>query len=94
MIVHFHYSSNPNSGEIRRIRNIDNEICNVLNSKCVEVEFYSMREGIRIKEDNRFKLSSNVFKKYYIPLMPFSGKCWIMQKICDIWTSIVIFVYI
>lgn len=52
MIVHFHYSSNPNSGEIRRIRNIDNEICNVSNSKCVEVEFYSMREGIRIKEDN------------------------------------------
>ena len=91
MIVHFHYSSNSNSGEIRRIRNIDNEICNVSNSKCVEVEFYSMREGIRIKEDNRFKLSSNVFKKYYIPLMPFSGKCWIMQKICDIWTSIVIF---
>lgn len=56
MIVHFHYSSNPNSCEIRRIRNIDNEICNVSNSKCVEVEFYSMREGIRIKEDNRFKL--------------------------------------
>lgn len=95
MILHFHFSSNPNSGEIRRIRNINNEICRVAHSKCIEVEFYSLRDRKLVNKEWRFSLTSNVVRKYYVPLIPFSGSSKIIQWICDLWTSIsVLFVYI
>ena len=95
MIIHFHFSSNPNSGEIRRIRNINNEICRVAHSKCIEVEFYSLRDRKLVNKEWRFSLTSNVVRKYYVPLIPFSGSSKIIQWICDLWTSIsVLFIYI
>ncbi|MGN9062897.1 glycosyltransferase [Segatella copri] len=95
MILHFHFSSNPNSGEIRRIRNINNEICRVAHSKCIEVEFYSLRDRKLVNKEWRFSLTSNVVRKYYVPLIPFSGSSKIIQWICDLWTSIsVLFIYI
>ena len=62
MIIHFHYSPNPNSGEIRRIRNIDNEICNIAKTKCIEVEFYSLRDRKLVKKTWRFNLTDNVVR--------------------------------
>ena len=94
MILHYHYSCNPNSGEIRRIRNINNEFCKVAADKSVEVEFYSLRDRGNIKNKWKFMLSENVCKKYYIPLLPFSGKSKHLQRLCDLWTSLVIlFIY-
>ena len=95
MILHFHFSSNPNSGEIRRIRNINNEICRVAHSKCIEVEFFTLRDRKLVNKEWRFSLTSNVVRKYYVPLIPFSGSSKIIQWICDLWTSIsVLFIYI
>ena len=95
MIIHFHYSPNPNSGEIRRIRNINNEICNIAKTKCIEVEFYSLRDRKQVKKTWRFNLTDNVVRKYYVPLVPFTGNSSFIQWICDLWTSIVIlFIYL
>nr|WP_302829023.1 glycosyltransferase [uncultured Bacteroides sp.] len=95
MIIHFHYSSNPNSGEIRRIRNIDNEICNIAKNKCIEVEFYSLRDRKLVKKTWRFNLTDNVVRKYYVPLLPFTGNSSFIQWICDLWTSIaILFIYL
>lgn len=91
MILHFHYSPNPNSGEIRRIRNIDNEVCNILNTKSIEVEFYSLRDFKKVRGIWHFNLTRNVIRKFYIPLIPFTGSFWVLQWICDLWTSLVIF---
>ena len=92
MIIHFHFSPNPNSGEIRRIRNINNELCEVANTKCVEVEFYSLRDRMFVQREWRFNLTNNVIRKYYIPLFPFTGKSRVLQWICDVWTSLCIFI--
>ena len=95
MIIHFHYSPNPNSGEIRRIRNIDNEICNIAKTKCIEVEFYSLRDRKLVKKTWRFNLTDNVVRKYYVPLLPFTGNSSFIQWICDLWTSIaILFIYL
>jgi len=92
MIVHFHFSPNPNSGEIRRIRNINNEVCNVADSKCVEVEFYSLRDRNTVKNEWKFNLSERVVRKFYVPLVPFTGYSRIFQSLCDIWTSLCIYI--
>ena len=90
MILHFHFSSNPNSGEIRRIRNINSEICNVINTKCIEVEFYSLRDRKLVNKEWRFTLTENVVRKFYVPLIPFSGNSRVIQWLCDWWTSVII----
>ena len=41
MIIHFHYSARENSGEIRRIKNIDKDVALKLSKEVVEVAFIS-----------------------------------------------------
>lgn len=91
MILHYHYSSNPNSGEIRRIRNINNDVCNITGEKCVEVEFYSTRNRRTVRTTDSFILSDNVVKKYYIPLLPFSGRFYILQLLSNFISSLILF---
>lgn len=86
MILHFHYSPIENSGEIRRIRNIDEEISNIFRKEQkLEVEFYWLKLLKYVIKEGKFKLSPNN-KKIYIPRIPFFG------SLDNIWTSFIIYI--
>lgn len=70
MIIHFHHSLSPNSGDVKRISNIDREFSNYYNEKTIEVVFCPSRKLGRVKGKEFFKLSENTIKKYCIPLIP------------------------
>lgn len=70
MIIHFHHSLYPNSGDVKRISNIDREFSNCYNDKTIEVVFCPSRKLGRVKGKDFFKLSENTKKKYCIPLIP------------------------
>ena len=45
MLIHFHSSPFLNSGEIRRIRNVDVFIASLISDEIIEVEFYPIKRG-------------------------------------------------
>ena len=68
MIIHCHHSFRPNSGEMKRILNINRDVAGVLSAEIVEVEFFSWRDIRFVLSDaGQFTLSDTVVKKYYIP---------------------------
>lgn len=73
MVIHCHHSSNPVSGEMKRIINIDNDVAGYLSDEVVELEFYSLRNRKFVKDEGQFTLSDKVVKKYYIPNSPRLG---------------------
>lgn len=74
MILHFHHSLGPNSGDVKRISNIDREFSNFYNDKTIEVVFCPSRKLGRVKGKDFFKLSENTKKKYCIPLIPHANR--------------------
>lgn len=74
MIVHFHTAIVPNSGELKRMKNIDRDFSSCIGEKSIEVVFFSSKYKKYVKEQGQFKLSDNVEKKYYIPLYPWFGR--------------------
>ncbi len=88
MILHFHYSSNENSGEIRRIKNVDSSFAKTLNTNVIEVSFVSVQ--LLFKKNSKFKLSNFVQKKYVLPTIPFFNSSTIALKLNSYWTSFVI----
>lgn len=72
MIIHFHYSLSPNSGDVKRISNIDREFTSYYKDNSVEVVFVPFRNRNKAKKDGEFKLSNNTVKKHYITLIPHS----------------------
>lgn len=69
MFIHFYYSLTPNSGDIRRITNINREFSEYYSSNAVEVVFYGLSDRKIIKKNGKFRLNvSN--KKFYIPVPP------------------------
>lgn len=86
MILHFHYSPIENSGEVRRIRNIDEEISNIFkDEKNIEVEFFWLKLLKYVIKEGKFKLSPNN-KKIYIPRIPISG------SLDNIWSSFITYI--
>ena len=73
MIIHCHHSSNPVSGEMKRIINIDKDVAGFLSSDIIEVEFYSVRQRKFVKNCGSFTLSDKVIDKYYVPNIPRLG---------------------
>lgn len=65
-ILHFHYTVRENSGEIRRIKNINRFVAGRLSDEIIELEFYppKWRSYVRSSE-GKFLLSEKVRKKYY-----------------------------
>lgn len=88
MILHFHYSCNPHSGEIRRIKNIDKIVSSILsdNKKNIEIEFYPLKSLKFICKNGKFKLSDNT-RKFYIPRIPK------IEMLDTLWTSFFIFIF-
>lgn len=66
MNIHFYYSLVPNSGDIRRIKNIDLEISDFYKEPSVEVLFYGFGERKKIKSNGKFKVGGEKNKKLYI----------------------------
>ena len=73
MIIHFHHSLSPNSGDVKRICNIDKELATVYRVKTIEVVFCPLRKLKKVRGEWFFKLSSNTIRKYCIPLIPRAG---------------------
>ena len=90
MIIHYHYSINENSGEIRRIRNIDNDVASQLTDKIIEIAFISPAHYLKRKHLH-FTLSKKVIRKYYIPMIPFSHSKAIAKWLNSYWMSIILF---
>lgn len=70
MIIHCHYSTNPISGEMKRIMNINNDVAAMLSPSIIEVEFFSVRQWKYVKKSGQFTLSDKVVKKHYVPIIP------------------------
>lgn len=70
MIIHCHYSTNPISGEMKRIMNINNDVAAMLSPSIIEVEFFSVRQWKYVMKFGQFTLSDKVVKKYYVPIIP------------------------
>lgn len=87
-IIHFHYSSFENSGEIRRIKNINEHLVSQLSDSVIEVAFVSICYWFR--KDIRFKLSSKVTRKLVFPVLPFSYSTVLGKHLNSIWTSLTI----
>lgn len=70
MIMHFHYSLGLNSGDVKRISNIDEELSSFYNDKTIEIVFCSFRKIRYVEHEGFFKLSENTCKKFCVPLIP------------------------
>lgn len=70
MIIHIHSTLVPNSGELKRMKNIDFFVTKLLETKSVEVTTYNYGRHKEIKTYGKFVLSKNVYRKYYVPLFP------------------------
>lgn len=70
MILHFHYSLSANSGDVKRISNIDREVSNLFKEETIEVVFCPLRKWNYTKKNGFFTLSENTKLKYCIPLIP------------------------
>lgn len=68
MILHFHYSRVPNSGDVKRIANINKEMCFICNSQSVEVLIGPACDKEKCMTTDYFTLSDNVVKKHYLKM--------------------------
>lgn len=74
MIIHFTHAFVPNSGELKRMKNIDKDVMDVLESKSIEVEFYPWKKYKYVHTEGQYTLSDNVVKKYYFPHIRIVGR--------------------
>lgn len=89
MIFHVHYSFSENSGEIRRIKNIDRDLVSYLSRDEIEIVFISPALFFR-KKYEKFKLRESVRKKFYFPAVPFSYSKLFFMKLNSFWTSFIL----
>ncbi len=66
MNIHYYASLVPNSGDIRRIKNIEEEISSFYGIPSVEVTFFGLSDISKIKANGRFKVGGDGNKKFYI----------------------------
>ena len=70
MIIHFHNSSVANSGDVKRISNIDRAFATCYRDRTLEVVFYPFRKIGSLRKMDRFKVSEFTKQKLRIPLLP------------------------
>ena len=66
MIIHLYSSLVPNSGDIRRIKNIDNEFTTHYKVPSLEITFYGLGDRSTIKRCGKFKVGGEKNKKLYL----------------------------
>lgn len=70
MIIHFHYSLTPHTGDVKRIINIDKEFASFFKEDTIEIVFCPLSQLKRVRGKDFFKLSNHTRTKYCIPLIP------------------------
>jgi len=88
MVIHFHYSVFPYSGEIRRIQNINTNLAFRLSNKVIEIEFFNPSKFNYIKHSGKFLLNSKIKHKYYAPMIPKYECCSLLRCLNSFWTSL------
>lgn len=88
---HIHFTFSENSGEIRRIKNIDNDLAQELSDKVIEIAFISIQHFVKFRK-HRFTLNPKVHKKYYFPTLPFSYGNWFFNRLNSLWCSLLTFI--
>lgn len=88
---HIHFTFSENSGEIRRIKNIDNDLAQELSDNVIEIAFVSIQNFIKFRK-HRFTLNPKVHKKYYFPTLPFSYGNWFFNRLNSLWCSLLTFI--
>ena len=68
MILHFHYSRVPNSGDVKRIVNINKEMCGICHSQSIEVLVGPACDKNKCMTSDYFTLSDSVVKKHYLKM--------------------------
>lgn len=91
---HIHFTFAENSGEIRRIKNINIDLAQKLSQPVYEIAFISIQKFINYRQykQHKFKLHDNVIKKYYFPTLPFSYGNWFVKRLNSIWCSFLVFI--
>lgn len=74
MVIHYTHSYVHNSGELKRMKNIDKDVVDLLGGKSVEIEFYPISKYKYVHREGQYLLSDNVIKKYYVPNMRIFGR--------------------
>lgn len=87
MIFHVHFSPSIDSGEIRRIRNINEEFAAKLSPDVLEIAFLSIPHCF-LRSSKGFTLSEKVCKKLVIPTFPFRYKLLFFRWLNSIWMSL------
>lgn len=91
MIFHVHYSYLENSGEIRRIKNINKDVVSALSPDVIEISFISLFYWIK-KKKYKFILSDCVKRKYVFPTVPFSYSRLLFMRMNSYWTSFLLWI--
>lgn len=68
-VIHFHHSVKPDTGDTRRVRNIDKSVCDRLSSEKIEVLIYGWSRRKAFKNTPFFTLTENVKKKYCFSML-------------------------
>lgn len=87
MVFHVHFSNSENSGEIRRIRNIDENMVALIDDEVIEIAFVS---AANIFKGSDFVLSRSVRKKYCLPQLPLSFSRSLVKRLNVIWCSLLL----
>ena len=88
---HIHYTFAENSGEVRRIKNINKDLAQKLSNEVYEISFISIGHFLKRKEHS-FKLHSNIKKKYYFPTLPFTYRSHIFKRLNTVWCSFIVLI--
>lgn len=83
MIIHVHGALEPQSGELKRMKNIDRDFVSIMNEKSIELVFYPASKKDFVKKQPMFTLSENVVKKVMVPVYPYIAKL----------TSLIVYIY-
>ena len=83
---HIHFTFSENSGEIRRIKNINVDLAQELSQPVYEIAFVSVQNFLKYKK-SKFKLHDKIHKKYYFPVLPLSYGNWFVKRLNAYWCS-------
>lgn len=83
MIIHVHGALESQSGELKRMKNIDRDFVSIMDEKSIELVFYPASKKDFVKKQPTFTLSENVVKKVMVPVYPFIAQL----------TSLIVYIY-
>jgi glycosyltransferase involved in cell wall biosynthesis len=93
MIFHIHFSCDLNTGDYRRVKNLENDFSRKMDSKTLEIVFCPIFNWLPYLFRNRVKLGDNVVRKFVFPQMPY-GERFIISYFKDFYMSFMVFILV